>query len=115
MKRKTRTIRNIVLVAAGVVTGVLIGAESPVGKEAVLAISKTATLIPAPREMRETGGEYWAKKPPKMEKVDGIPPEGYELSIRPDPAKRDFAEFSARAAEYRRRLIGAHVNCAPLK
>ena len=197
----------------------------------------TATIIPAPRDMRVTGGEYWAKKPPKMEKVDGIPPEGYELSIRPDgmtirysddagayyanmtlfhmgrgdakakckvypcleirdwpqfkwrgvmvddsrhfmgkdtilrilqfdplagveesarphvvggqccnwtshtlnrfdlewklwprgfalaevlwtypdPAKRDFAEFSARAAEYRRRLIGAHVNCAPLK
>ena len=156
MKRKTRTIRNIVLVAAGVVTGVLIGAESPVGKEAVLAIPKTATLIPAPREMRVTGGEYWAKKPPKMEKVDGIPPEGYELSIRPDgmtirysddagayyanmtlfhewklwprgfalaevlwtypdQAKRDFAEFSVRAAEYRRRLIRAHVNCAPLK
>ena len=44
----------------------------------------TATIIPAPREMRVMGGEYWAKKPPKMEKVDGIPPEGYELSIRPD-------------------------------
>ena len=48
------------------------------------AIPKTATVIPAPREVRATGGEYWAKKPPKMEKVDGIPPEGYELSIRPD-------------------------------
>ena len=34
--------------------------------------------------MRVTGGEYWAKKPPKMEKVEGIPSEGYELSIRPD-------------------------------
>jgi N-acetyl-beta-hexosaminidase len=34
--------------------------------------------------MRVTGGEYWAMKPPKMEKVAGIPPEGYELSIRPD-------------------------------
>ena len=33
----------------------------------------------------------------------------------PDPAKRDFAEFSARAAEHRRRLIREHVNCAPLK
>ena len=237
MKRKTRTIRSIVLVAAGVATGLLMGAERPVRKEAVPVIPKTATIIPAPREMRVTGGEYWAKKPPKMEKVDGIPPEGYELSIRPDgmtirysddagayyanmtlfhmgrgdakakckvypcleirdwpqfkwrgvmvddsrhfmgkdtilrilqfdplagveesarphvvggqccnwtshtlnrfdlewklwprgfalaevlwtypdPAKRDFAEFSARAAEYRRRLIGAHVNCAPLK
>ena len=33
----------------------------------------------------------------------------------PDPAKRDFKEFSKRAAEYRRRLIRSHVNCAPLK
>ena len=33
----------------------------------------------------------------------------------PDPAKRDFAEFSQRAAEYRRRLINSHINCAPLK
>ena len=24
------------------------------------AIPKTATIIPAPREMRVTGGEYWA-------------------------------------------------------
>ena len=32
----------------------------------------------------------------------------------PDPKKRDFADFSARAAEFRRRLIGAHINCAPL-
>ena len=33
----------------------------------------------------------------------------------PDPAKRDFAEFSQRAAAHRLRLIRAHVNCAPLK
>jgi len=33
----------------------------------------------------------------------------------PDPAKRDFADFSVRAAEHRRRLIREHVNCAPLK
>ena len=84
MKRKPRTIRNIVLVTAGVVTGLLMGAERPVGKETAPAIPKTATVIPAPREMRVTGGEYWAKKPPKMERVDGIPSEGYELSIRPD-------------------------------
>jgi hexosaminidase len=32
-----------------------------------------------------------------------------------DPAKRDFGEFSARAAEHRRRLVREHVNCAPLK
>ena len=45
------------------------------------AVPKTATLIPAPREIRATGGEYWERKPPKLEKVAGIPPEGYELSI----------------------------------
>ena len=33
----------------------------------------------------------------------------------PDPEKRDFAEFSLRAAVHRRRLLDAHVNCAPLK
>ncbi|MBQ6328499.1 MAG: beta-N-acetylhexosaminidase [Kiritimatiellae bacterium] len=37
------------------------------------------------------------------------------LWTNPDPAKRDFAEFSARAAEHRRRLVRDHVNCAPLK
>jgi hypothetical protein len=84
MKRKTRTLRNIVLVAASVATGLLMGVERSVGKEAIQAIPKTATIIPAPREMRVMGGEYWAKKPPKMEKVEGIPSEGYELSIRPD-------------------------------
>ena len=52
----------------------------------------TATIIPAPREMRVTGGEYWAKKPPTMEKVDGIPPEGYELSIRPDGMTSRYAD-----------------------
>ena len=40
-----------------------------------------ATIIPAPQEMRATGGECWARKPPKLEKVAGIPSEGYELSI----------------------------------
>ena len=33
----------------------------------------------------------------------------------PAPATRDFKEFEKRAAEYRRRLVRAHVNCAPLK
>ena len=33
----------------------------------------------------------------------------------PDPKKRDFAEFAVRAAAHRKRLIRAHVNCAPLK
>jgi len=33
----------------------------------------------------------------------------------PSPARRDFAEFSARAAEHRRRMIANHINCAPLE
>ena len=37
------------------------------------------------------------------------------LWTNPDPTKRDFAEFAARAAEHRRRLVREHVNCAPLK
>jgi hexosaminidase len=46
-------------------------------------------------------------------------PRGLALSevlwTYPDPKKRNFAEFSERAAEHRRRLIRRHVNCAPLK
>ncbi|MBR0066897.1 MAG: hypothetical protein IJQ00_04820 [Kiritimatiellae bacterium] len=46
-------------------------------------------------------------------------PRGFALAevlwTYPDPAKRDFKEFEERAVNYRRRLIGAHVNCAPLK
>lgn len=37
------------------------------------------------------------------------------LWTNPDPVKRDFAEFVGRAAVHRRRLIGEHINCAPLK
>ena len=62
--------------------------QAVVGLTAVLSIMaaggaapKTATIIPAPREMRVTGGEYVAEKPPTLEKVDGIPREGYEISI----------------------------------
>ena len=39
---------------------------------ATAEVPKTAMIIPAPREMRVTGGEYWATKPPKLEKVAGI-------------------------------------------
>ena len=44
-------------------------------------IAKAAALIPAPREMKLTGGTCRAKNPPKVEKVAGLPSEGYELSI----------------------------------
>jgi hypothetical protein len=40
---------------------------------------------------------------------------GRILWTNPEPSKRDFGEFSARAAEHRRRLIREHVNYAPLK
>ncbi len=44
-------------------------------------------------------------------------PRGFALAeaLWTAPAKRDFAEFSVRAAEHRRRLIRSKVNCAPLK
>jgi hexosaminidase len=46
-------------------------------------------------------------------------PRGFALAeilwTYPDPAARDFAAFAVRAGEYRRRLIRAHVNCAPLR
>ena len=48
---------------------------------AFAAMPRTATIIPAPREMSVTGGEYWVRTPPKMEQVASIPPEGYELSV----------------------------------
>ena len=66
---------RVALVATGILSMSLVAFAAP---------PPTATIIPAPQEMRVTGGEYWATKPPKMEKVAGIPPEGYELSIRPD-------------------------------
>ena len=47
-------------------------------------IAKSTAVIPAPREMRLTGGVHWARKPPKTVKAAGIPPEGYEISITPD-------------------------------
>lgn len=65
MKCKTRTIHNVALVAAGIVARLFMGAECLAGEAVAPAIPKTATIIPAPREMRVTGGEYWAKKPPK--------------------------------------------------
>jgi hexosaminidase len=33
----------------------------------------------------------------------------------PDPKNRDFAGFSVRAEEFRRRFVRSNINCAPLK
>ena len=68
------TIKAFLCATAAVATALSVGAFAG-------AMPKNATLIPAPREIRATGGEYWDKKPPKLEKVAGLPPEGYELSI----------------------------------
>ena len=41
-------------------------------------------LIPMPREIAMTDGVCTNAAAPKVERVDGIPAEGYELSVRPD-------------------------------
>ena len=81
--------------------------------------------IPGFPELQKYGAEWYINGPAKWrgEKVGPLEwkmwPRGFALAevlwTYPDPAKRDFKEFEERAANYRRRLIGAHVNCAPLK
>ena len=89
---------------------------------AMADVPKTATIIPAPREMRVTGGECCNWTSHTWNRFDmewKLWPRGFAMAevlwTYPDPAKRDFKEFEARAAEYRHRLIHSHVNCAPLK
>ena len=62
----------------------------------------------------------WAERTPTITMLEWkLWPRALALSealwTYPDPKKRDFAEFSQRAAAHRRRLIRSHVNCAPLK
>ena len=62
----------------------------------------------------------WAERTPNITMLEWkLWPRALALSealwTYPDPKKRDFAEFSQRAAAHRRRLIRSHVNCAPLK
>ncbi|MBR0067452.1 MAG: beta-N-acetylhexosaminidase [Kiritimatiellae bacterium] len=62
----------------------------------------------------------WAERTPNITMLEWkLWPRALALSealwTYPDPAKRDFAEFSQRAAAHRLRLIRSHVNCAPLK
>ena len=62
----------------------------------------------------------WAERTPNITMLEWkLWPRALALSealwTYPDPAKRDFAEFSQRAAVHRLRLIRSHVNCAPLK
>lgn len=62
----------------------------------------------------------WAERTPNLTMLEWkLWPRALALSealwTYPDPAKRDFAEFSRRAAAHRLRLISSHVNCAPLR
>ena len=62
----------------------------------------------------------WAERTPNITMLEWkLWPRALALSealwTYPDPAKRDFAEFSQRAAAHRLRLIRSRVNCAPLK
>ncbi len=62
----------------------------------------------------------WAERTPNITMLEWkLWPRALALSealwTYPDPAKRDFAEFSKRAAVHRLRLIRSRVNCAPLK
>lgn len=46
-----------------------------------LSPALTPALIPAPREMKIGDKKCWANAPVKVEKVPGMPVEGYELSV----------------------------------
>ena len=48
------------------------------------ASAEVPALIPAPREIVLTGGMCASAAKPKVERVAGIPAEGYELSVKPD-------------------------------
>ena len=62
----------------------------------------------------------WAERTPNITMLEWkLWPRALALSealwTYPDPKKRDFEEFSQRAAVHRKRLIRSGVNCAPLK
>ena len=67
-----------------VLPAAMAGAMICLADMALAAMPPTATIIPAPQEMNVTGGEYRAKRPPRLVRVESIPPEGYELSITKD-------------------------------
>lgn len=102
-----------------------------VSSGAVLSLFAQLNLIPMPRDMKVSEGECranivggqccnWTEKTANLTELEWkMWPRGLALAeilwTNPDPAKRDFGEFSERAAEHRRRLVREHVNCAPLK
>ena len=77
-------------------------------------------LVPLPREMSLTGGTCADAAKPKVERVAGIPPEGYELSVRPDGAtiraSDDAGEFYAMQTLAQLRSPGtATIPCCEIK
>ena len=50
----------------------------------IIAVAAAPALLPMPREMNLTGGECAVNGEPNVEAVASVPPEGYELSVRPD-------------------------------
>jgi hypothetical protein len=65
--------------------------------------------------MSEMQKSYGVVNPYNFIPFEAEPDRQPQGSWYPDPKKLDFKEFVSRAAEYRRRLIHSHVNCAPLK
>ena len=95
-----------------------------VSAAALLAIApvfaNTPAVVPAPREMAVADGVCSADATPKVERVAGIPAEGYELSVRPDGvtirASDDAGEFYARQTlRQMAEASGASVPCCEIK
>ena len=65
--------------------GVMLACAANSAWAADVAVSaKSPALIPAPREIVLTGGACASVANLKIERVAGIPAEGYELSVKPD-------------------------------
>jgi N-acetyl-beta-hexosaminidase len=93
-KRATRRLAaSLAIVVALASTPRVWSAESDVPAEAW-------ALIPAPRELVKGEGTCKSAAKPKVERVAGIPAEGYELSVKSDGvtirASDDAGEFYAR-------------------
>ena len=93
-KRGTRRLAaSLAIITALASTPRVWSAESDVPAEAW-------SLIPAPRELVKGKGTCAGAAKPKVERVTGIPSEGYELSVKPESvtirASDDAGEFYAR-------------------
>lgn len=96
----------------------ILAATSCVWAADVGASAEVPALIPAPREIVLTGGTCAHAAKPKIERVAGIPPEGYELSVKPESvtirASDDAGEFYARQT-LEQLKDGASIPCCEIK